>query len=74
MQVFGPTAVVDKDGQEDHRGLEEEVQRRAEVEKEEGEGGNQNCCDLARQHMEHVVSEFQYEGHGQTQSRWREDR
>lgn len=63
LQVFGPTGVVDKDGQQDHGSLEEEVQRRPEVEEEEGEGGNQNGGDLARQHVEHVVSELQDEGH-----------
>lgn len=63
FQVLGSAGVVNKDGQQDHRSLEEEVQRRAEVEEEEGEGGNQNSGDLACQHMEHVVSEFQDEGH-----------
>lgn len=47
FQVLGPAGVVDKDGQQDHGSLEEEVQRRAEVEEEEGEGGNQNSSDLA---------------------------
>lgn len=40
FQVLGPTGVVDKDGQQDRGSLEEEVQRRVEVEEEEGEGGN----------------------------------
>lgn len=64
LQVFGPAAVVDEDGQQDHGSLEEEVQRRAEVEEEEGEGGDQDGGDLTRQHVEHVVSELQDEGHG----------
>lgn len=63
FQVLGPAGIVDKDGQQDHGSLEEEIQRRAEVEEEEGEGGNQNSGDLACQHMEHVVSEFQDKGH-----------
>lgn len=63
LRVLGSAGVVDKDGQQDHRGLEEEVQRGAEVEEEEREGGDQDSCDLACQYVEHVVSEFQDEGH-----------
>lgn len=40
LQVLGPAGIVDKDGQQDHGSLEEEVQRRAEVEEEERDGGN----------------------------------
>ena len=58
FQVLWPAGVVDKDGEQDHWSLEEEVKGGVEVEEEEGEGGNQNSGDLARQHMKHVVSEF----------------
>lgn len=37
LQVLWPTGIVDKDGQQDHRSLQEEVQRRVEVKEEEGE-------------------------------------
>lgn len=63
FQVLGPTSIVDKDGQQHHGSLEEEVQWRVEVKEEKGEGSNQNSSDLACEHMEHVVSEFQDEGH-----------
>lgn len=46
--------------------MEEEAQRWMEVKKEQGKSGNQHGGDLARQHVEHVVSEFQDEGHRQT--------
>lgn len=70
LQVFGPAGVVDEDGEQDDGGLQEEVQRRAEVEEEERECGDQNGGDLARQHVEHVVSELQDESHRQAESRW----
>lgn len=63
FQVPGPAGVKDEDGQQDRGRLEEEVERGVEVEEEEGEAGDQNGGDLARQHVEHVVSEFQDEGH-----------
>lgn len=69
-QVFGPTGAVDVDGEQDHGGLQEEVQRGAEVEEEEREPGDQNGGDLARQHVEHVVSELQDERHRQAEGRW----
>lgn len=74
VQVPEAAGVVDEDGQQDRGSLEEEVQRRAEVEEEEGEGGDQDGGDLARQHVEHVVSEFQDEGHRQTKGGWGDDR
>lgn len=67
LQVFGPAGVVDEDGEEDHGRLQEEVQRGPEVEEEEGEGGDQDGGDLARQHVEHVVPELQDERHRQAQ-------
>lgn len=69
LQVFGPAGVVDEDGEEDHGRLQEEVQRGPEVEEEEGEGGDQDGGDLARQHVEHVVPELQDESHRQAQGR-----
>lgn len=56
--VFGPTGVVDENGHQDDGSMEEEAQWWMEVKKKEGEGGNQDRRDLARQHVEHVVSEF----------------
>lgn len=63
MHVWGFTGIVDKDRQQDDGSMEEEVQWWMEVKKEQGEGGNQDCGDLTRQHVEHVVSEFQDESH-----------
>lgn len=69
LQVFRLTGVVDEDGEQDHGGLQEEVQRGAEVEEEERERGDQNSGDLARQHVEHVVSELQDESHREAEGR-----
>lgn len=72
VHVFGPAGIVDENCQQDDGSMEEEAQCRMEVKQEQGKGWNQDGGDLACQHVEHVVSEFQDEGHRQTQSRWGE--
>jgi len=67
LGVFGTAGVVHEDGQQHHRRLQEEVQRRPEVKQEDGEARDEHSRDLTRQHMEHVVSELQDEGDRQTQ-------
>lgn len=66
VHVFVFAGIVDKDRQQDDGSVKEEVQWWMEVKKEQGEGRNQDRGDLARQHVEHVVSEFQDESHRQT--------
>lgn len=66
VHVFGLTGIVDINCQQDDGSMEEETQWWMEVKKEQGKGRNQDCGDLARQHVEHVVPEFQDEGHRQT--------
>lgn len=63
LQVFRAAGVIDKNGQQDHRRLQEEVQGGVEVEAKEGDGGDQDGGDLTRQHVEHVVSELEDESH-----------
>lgn len=63
LWVFDSTGVIDENAEQDHRSQEEKVQRRVEVEKEEGESSDQHRGDLTRQNVEHVVSELQDEGH-----------
>lgn len=66
VHVFGLTGIVDENCQQDDGSMEEEAQWWMEVKKEQGKGRNQDRGYLARQHVEHVVSEFQDEGHRQT--------
>lgn len=70
LRVLGPAGVVDEDGQQHQGGLQEEVQRRVEVEEEEREGSDQHGGDLTRQHVEHVVPELEDEGNRLTQGGW----